>query len=150
MIARHRKLRIFFLNNKIVQALLLRKFVPKAQSVVIKAETYDHGAVAVGLMKRRGHLVIMIAYRFHFAPDRRPGLVERCGFDTFQRKRFTQRESFDFETEPARFDHRLPFVRQFVNRGTFAVHLETHQQVSVRRFQLFRTHHKRCGHKKRE
>ena len=79
MVAGHGKLRVFLLDNEIVELFLLRELVAEAQTIVEQPEANDNLPLVLGLVEGHGQLVVVVAYLALFAPNRTPGLVEtRC------------------------------------------------------------------------
>ena len=76
MVTVHGKLRMFFLDNKVIQCLLLGKFITESQAVVEQTETDNDGTVIHGLIQVDCQFVIVIADFFFFSPHRLPGFIE--------------------------------------------------------------------------
>ena len=134
MVAGHGKLRVFLLDNEIVELFLLRELVAEAQTIVEQPEANDNLTFVLRLVEGHGQLVVVVAYLALFAPNRSPGLVEtRClslghresvhqiglGFQPFDFFRTGELKVglcvgvllLEFQTQGAGLDDRLSFIR---------------------------------------
>ena len=86
MVASHFKLRMFFLYNKVIQILLLWKFVAETYSVIVNTETNYHFTIGLFLFQSNCQFVVMVAYFLCFAPNRLPCFVESRSFTIYKFK----------------------------------------------------------------
>ena len=128
MVARHGKLRMFLLDDKVHQVLLPGELVAQAHAVVVDAEADVHIAVRLGLTKLHQQFVIVVADVLHLAPDRLPGLVKgrRRGLHHFKTVHQVG-SSVQLQTQATGFDDGAVFVVHGVGGhaagGQFKVHI---------------------------
>ena len=60
MVSGHRKLSMLFLDDEVVQVVLLREFIAESQTVVEKPEADHDVTLVVGLFKGYGQFVVMV------------------------------------------------------------------------------------------
>ena len=75
MVARHSKLRAFFLDGEVVQAIRQREFIAKAHPIVEYTKANHHVALFCYLVQRYGQLVVVVSNLFLLAPHRLPSFV---------------------------------------------------------------------------
>ena len=80
MVSGHRKLRVFFLNDKISQAVLHWKLIAQAHAIVIDPEPNDHHTFGRWLRKIDGQFVIVVANGCGLSPNGPPSFIKRCRF----------------------------------------------------------------------
>ena len=161
VVARHGELRMLFFYYKIVEVLLVGKFVAEAQAVVVEAEAEDDAALVGGLVEGDGQLVVVVADFALLAPDGFPSFIERGGlgvaddeachqvgfgvdeglvlvahFCPFEVRLLVGVFLFQFQSQGAGFDDGFVFVEKLVGGCALRVEVEVHQQVPVRRLQL--------------
>ena len=79
VVACHGKLGVLLLDDKVVEHILLRKFVAQTHAVVVDTEADDDVARSGGLVEGHLQLVVVVAYGGGLAPYRGPCLVKRRG-----------------------------------------------------------------------
>ena len=77
MVARHRELRLFLLDDEIGEVLLVGESIAEGQSVVEQTECDAHGAVVHFLIEHSLQLIIVVTYFSLFSPHRFPCLIVR-------------------------------------------------------------------------
>ena len=77
MVSGHCKLSMLFLDDEVVQIVLLREFIAESQTVVEKPEADHDVTLVVGLFKGYGQFVVMVPDFVFFSPYGCPGFVER-------------------------------------------------------------------------
>ena len=143
VVARHGKLGVLFLDDKVVQVLLLRELVAQAHAVVVDAEAYHDVAVVFGLVECHGQLVVVVAYRALLAPHGAPRLVVGRCLGLGQREAVVERRLVDmlaararlvelvagvlaveFQPQAALLDGRLVFEKHLIHRYATALDVE--------------------------
>ena len=129
---------MFLFDDHIVEVLLQRELVAKAQPVVEQAETDDDVTVLCLLLQGHSHFVVVIAYLLHFAPHGFPRLVKGRGLYVGYGESVHQaRIVFQLQSQLRRLDDSLSLVEEFVDRCTLRVHREVQLKLAIWRSQLF-------------
>ena len=76
MVASHGKLSVLFLDEEVVERLLLRELIAQTESLVIHAEADDDVSVGRRLVEVNLEFVVVVAYLRPFAPYGSPSLIE--------------------------------------------------------------------------
>ena len=76
MIARHGKLRVLFLNEEVVQRLLLGELIAQSHAIVVDPEANDDIAMGSQLVKIYLQFIVLIAYGGRLTPHGFPRFIE--------------------------------------------------------------------------
>ena len=90
MIASHRKLRALFLDDEIVQLLLLGELITESDTIVVDTETDDNLTFGGRLKQSGSKLVVVVTDGGCLTPYGFPGLIERRGLFLFDLKTIHQ------------------------------------------------------------
>ena len=83
VVAGHRKLGEFLLDDEIIEFLFAREFIAEAQAVVEEAEAEVHPALSAILLKFHEQLVVIVAYALLLTPYRVPDLITASVLSTY-------------------------------------------------------------------
>ena len=76
MIARHGKLRVLFLDEEVVQRLLLGELIAQSHAIVVDPEANDDIAMGSRLVKIYLQFIVLIAYGGRLTPHGFPRFIE--------------------------------------------------------------------------
>ena len=153
MVARHGKLRVFLLDDEVVEVVLLGELVAQAHAVVVDAEADDDMAVARLLKEVDGHLVVVVADGRGLAPHGLPGLVKGSLLAALLSEAVHQTGLIkalagmfllgQLKAEMGGLDYRFLLVAHLIGRHAVAGQREAHHDVAVGRLHCLRTGHQR-------
>ena len=144
VVASHGKLRMFFFNEEIGQAVLLRKFIAQSHSLVVNTEPNNDIALRRGLMQRYRQFVIMISDGCGLPPNRLPCLVKGGCLCVFNRKPIHQVGFLkplggvlvlhEFQAQVRRFHHGFAFISHGIGGYAIALQTEVDAYIAIGRF----------------
>ena len=142
MVACHRKLRHLFLDEEIVELLLLGELITETDTVVIDAETDKDLAVVRRLRQGRRILVVLVADVLGLSPYGLPGLIEGRGLFLGEREAFHQVGFlqtfrgvlvFGQDKSQVRGLHNLAtLVGHLIDRTALPIHRELQLDIAIR------------------
>ena len=144
MVTSHGKLCMFFLNEEIGQAVLLRKFIAQSHSLVVNTEPNNDITLRRGLMQRYRQLVIMVSDGCGLPPNRFPCLVKGGCLRVFNRKPIHQvgfpkplggvLVLHQFQAQARRFHHSFSFVGHGIGGYAIALQTKVDAYIAIGRF----------------
>ena len=123
VVAGHRELSMFFLDDEIIQVLLQGELVTETQTIVEQAEADDDVPILCLLVECNSQFVVVVADLLHFAPHRLPCFIKGRSLGVCQCETVHQpRVVLQFQSQFGGVDDRLSLVRKFIDRFALCIY----------------------------